>query len=191
MRRNSRLPWMGPRHSHSQCLGVKWSPWSYECTGASLPTLEAPYQGFWDQSPPLLSHISIMKYFSFAPERFPSCSFGKREAAAQACACESPWWVLRSLRLFRGSPSFGTPRLMLWSKRTPTPGAASQIYWNFMSCPDNSFVRRPNLRWPLRLIAYLRKNADVVGTEGGFFFPLPPCPSHSVPCHAFANAFRL
>lgn len=29
-------------------------------TGASLLTLEAPYQGFRDPSP---SHISIMKYF--------------------------------------------------------------------------------------------------------------------------------
>lgn len=79
------------------------------------------------------------------------------------------------------------PALVCWesvstllSKTTPVPLAVSQIHWNFMSFLDILFVRRPNLRQPLRLIANFqkKKNADIVETKE-FFLPLPWCP---LPC---------
>lgn len=149
-------------------------------TGASLPTLETPYEGFRDPAPLLTSPSSntCLSYGVVLPH---GTWRGERQGRVNPCG------ECCSLGLFHGSLcvlSVGT-LLMLQSKRTPMPWAASQIYWNFMSCPGSSFVRRPNLHWPLRLIANLRKNADVVGTEEGFFFFAPPSVSlamHSLMC---------
>lgn len=74
--------------------------------------------------------------------------------------------------------------LILRSKRTPVPAATSHSYWNFMSCPRSSSVRRPNLHRPLRLIANLWKKCWCRWNRGGLFH-------YSVPCYAFANAFHL
>lgn len=67
-------------------------------TGASLPTLEAPYQGFRDPAP---SHISIMKYFSF---RWSGLPRGALREERQELGHVNPCGECCSLGLFHGSP---------------------------------------------------------------------------------------
>lgn len=67
-------------------------------TGASLPTLEGPYQGFRDPSP---SHISIMKYFSFLRSGLPR---GALRGERQELRRMNPCGECCSLGLFRRSP---------------------------------------------------------------------------------------
>lgn len=140
---------------------------------ASLPTLEAPYQGFRD---PSASHVSI--WTSFLSNRVVSITEHWEEGAWMLESLQ--WNLLPGLVLDLPLLSVGS-LLILRCKRTPVPAAASHSYWNFMSCPRSSFVRRPNLHRPLRLIANLWKSADVAGTEEGFS-TLVSLAMHSLMC---------
>ena len=91
-------------------------------------------------------------------------------SCAQAGACPWGWW------------SLGEAAESHSSRGSPEQCALSDLLKLLVPSCSASFVRRPNLHWPLRLIANLLENADVVGKRSAFF---------SVPRHASANVIHL
>lgn len=137
-------------------------------TGASSPTLEAPYQGFWD---PSISHISIMKFLSFPWSGLPRGAF---RGQMQELRCRNPCGESLFLSFIPWiSPCclLGLSLNFMEQEDTSACSSLSDLL-KLLSCPRSSFIRRPNLHWPLRLIANLWKKCWCLGTDKGFFLPL-------------------